>query len=1421
VISSPFRLAALLFVLTWVRPAAAQFEEDGDLIPGLLGRYQAGSVTIERVDPGLSHDWEDAPPDERLPPGPFEVAWSSQLLLREESAFTFHAYVQGSVKVQIDGETVLAGDRADAGWVHGDPVELSFGLLELAVNYRKTQPQARVHLFWESTEFPLEPISPHLLFRDEPRPDLVAWVRGRELFEALRCDRCHLRESEPRSPTAPVLFHVTTGLNPDWLVKRLTTEWDQLQGKQLASGRTLHDQMPTFGFSAEEASAVAAWIDYFSQPVELAATPAAPIREKDDPGPGDLLLKSVGCLACHVVGQEGTSGLYGGGDLSSVGAKRSRDWIYNWLAHPERLNPQHQMPVFRLTPTQRARIATVLSERGETEATARDRRLGRKEATPQVEQGRTLAQRALCAACHKIPAMEADLARIPRLTQPVRNWDQSCLGTTGAGAAGDHQLRPWYPQLTPADRDALIAYVDTLGRARPRAEGRFELAQRLLRQQNCLACHERDLSRGMVAVAGQVSQADERLRGQSQALIPPNLTAVGDKLPEAALARALAGDPDRPRLPWLKVRMPRFRHTATETDALVAYLVAHDRIPDGSGAELTWDAAARLEEPTLLAGQALVSSGGFNCIACHQFGAYEPRNVALGTKGSDLLGLGARMRPSFFHRWTRAPLRIVPGMEMPNFNKPVHGVLDDDVDRQLVAVWRAVNDARFQTPTNPAQVEQLLVLRPGDTPRVIRDVFTVSPENGGGALARALAVGLGNGHSLLLDLDRFRVRGWTFGDFARQRTEGKSWYWDLAGVDLMRGLSGPPELLLRSRESGELSLPVWDQNRAARLESYVIELDVVRTVHTVTFAVGKEPARVRMTQEFREIPADDAAAAGGWSGVRRTLAATGVPSGWDWLIALPPAAVRVGDAEIVGRTDGGDAGPHGVNGAAGAVAAESVQLSTGERVSVLAAPADKRPLHLDYRGRIERLPTEPKPKPVLPGNESLITTLPGFTGLRLPCSTDVMPTALGWTERGELVVTSLRGHVFLARDGDGDGVEEQWTEFEEGLAAPFGVLPFEGGLLVAHKPELLWLQDIDGDGRCDSRTVYADGWGYSDNYHDWTTGPVRTRSGDIFLALGSDYQQEGRPPETTRWRGKVLRIDSERTVSPYAHELRFPQGIAVDARDRVFVTDQQGEQNCFNEINLVLPEAHYGVPSLYEETPGQPEMRAAVQVPHPWTRSVNGLFFVPENVPGPLSSFAGHAIGCEYNGRFLVRCSFDEVDGQLQGAAYAFSRPQWDDEQQTFLGPICGTVGPAGELYVGSIFDSGWLGGPNIGEVVRLHPNGDPPLSGVREVRATPEGFEIEFLGEVDRNRAADPRSFDLSGYTRAWEGAYATPDSGVYRPVIGRATVSADGRSVRLTVAGLRTRYVYELNCRRVVPPDVPFFPESASYTMNRLPAR
>ncbi|MFM8419287.1 MAG: PVC-type heme-binding CxxCH protein [Verrucomicrobiota bacterium] len=54
--------------------------------------------------------------------------------------------------------------------------------------------------------------------------------------------------------------------------------------------------------------------------------------------------------------------------------------------------------------------------------------------------------------------------------------------------------------------------------------------------------------------------------------------------------------------------------------------------------------------------------------------------------------------------------------------------------------------------------------------------------------------------------------------------------------------------------------------------------------------------------------------------------------------------------------------------------------------------------------------------------------------------------------------------------------------FADGLVLPMGVLPQGRGAVVAHGPEIVFLDDRDGDGRADTRTVLLKGFGTQDTH---------------------------------------------------------------------------------------------------------------------------------------------------------------------------------------------------------------------------------------------------------------------------------------------------------------------------------------------------
>jgi len=99
------------------------------------------------------------------------------------------------------------------------------------------------------------------------------------------------------------------------------------------------------------------------------------------------------------------------------------------------------------------------------------------------------------------------------------------------------------------------------------------------------------------------------------------------------------------------------------------------------------------------------------------------------------------------------------------------------------------------------------------------------------------------------------------------------------------------------------------------------------------------------------------------------------------------------------------------------------------------------------------------------------------------------PVALDFDERGRLFVVEMidyseqadehLGTVRLLEDVDGDGRCDTSTVFAAGLSWPTGVLCFDGGVFVAAAPDILFLRDTDGDGRADERRVVFTGFGRS------------------------------------------------------------------------------------------------------------------------------------------------------------------------------------------------------------------------------------------------------------------------------------------------------------------------------------------------------
>jgi mono/diheme cytochrome c family protein len=1150
-------------------------------------------------------------------------------------------------------------------------------------------------------------------------------------------------------------------------------------------------------------------------------------RTKPDVAAGERLVNTLGCVACHRLDTRGAQTLFGGGDLTHIAQKRPDDFFALWLTDPAQLNRAHRMPVFKLDPLEWADLSTYLATLVSSEEIEKSKKLRNDRDT--IARGKELVQSNRCGQCHQLPE---DGPRQTALRTPLNEssrWDHGCLG---APDAKTH--RPGYG-LTKAQGEAVRRYVlDVRRQGRNSVDGQYVLTER-----NCLACHSRDLGAGIVDRLDKVVAADPELATLLPAMAPPSLSGVGDKLHDQALEAAILLK-HAPLRPWLSIRMPKFDLASDEMHAIESFFIDHDRIPELK----TSKAESADDQAQMLAARRLVTADGFGCTSCHKIGYAEPQKVALNAHGTDLTMLGERIRRPWFDRWTRNPARIVPRMEMPAIQIPVHGVLGDNVNAQLAAVWKTLNTPGF----NPPPPGPVRIVRSKNVPgvkeraHVVTDVFEVDKD----VFVRPIVIGLPNRHNIMFDLETGRLAQWWIGDTAMERTRGKAWYWTIGGEPLFHstetsdGILSEMALLLGDEF---VSPSVEGQTRAVldRIEHVGDEIAVEFRVSFPTKET-EHATHITVRQTFSVAPVEDRQ-----TGFRRRVEVRGLAPGQKLRVAVTPY-IGIGPwaddgvkpfstpnefREFLKHADPSKSSRScRVRAIDGLRHSGALMDKSGVLAMYLTAESNHCELEYCVSLSVDQFPNTLPPLPNMPAK--VLNVAPGWESTQLSLPMEEMPTGFAWRKDGSLVLSSLKGRVCVSRDTDGDGLEDTLKPISDDLAAPYGVATNNDDTVdVICKYGLVRLHDDDGDAFAERSEIVADGWGMTNDYHDWAVGLPRDPQGNY--VVGFPCQQDEREEAAARMRGTAVRIvprkatpDNPRRfdVEPISAGLRFPMGIAINEDGAIFASDNQGNYNPYNEINNLLPGRRYGFINKRDVRPEfkPPFDSPAVELPHPWTRSVNGLCFLytPEAVRKQLGRdlygpFEGHLVGCEYTTLRLIRMTLEPVGDTYQGAAYPMSVEPAPGEP-TFEGPIVADIAPDGDLYVGNMRDSGWGGGQNTGSIVRMKFTGDVPV-GIREVRATSDGFSIEFTGEVDAKRAAQAKRYSVLSYRRISTPAYGGENTDERAGHVKKVEVLPDARRVVLHLDAMRPGHVYEVRVDNVSADGRPLFPAEAYYTLRQVP--
>lgn len=1357
-------LLAIFVCLIAITSIQAQLE---DLAPGLVA--EVNNVQFVHARPAF--DETSMPLDPRLGAASIAGVWKGLVQIKGVHKTTLHAHVQGKITITIAGNKVLAGETKSIGWVSGSPHELPPGLQEIEILYEQVGNEPRLALFWSSDSFPREPMGQNNFFHEIEDTPAGDFSSGSDLVRTGRCAACHDLPGEAAAMPAPAIDQLAGQINRQWLTEFLVA-----------------DHSPGFGLTNREAQLMT---DYLLSGDEPKPAKLKKPGAKEKAPDGEELFSTIGCYACHKLGDVGADGAFAGGDLSEIAVKRPPSFFEQWLSDPANMNRNHRMPVFELTAAERVSLARFLQQQGKHVSAPLP-----KSTIASLKAGRELLITKNCQACHELPGGKKTPAakRFP-LPQKL-NWEASCLN------ANKTREQPKY-SFDPKEKQAVQTYISQMREHAPTRVART--GAQLLRERNCVACHARETFAGFKPTVLKISKKNERLAPLVPAMTPPSLASVGDKLTREALLAAIVRK-EKPHRPYLNVRMPRFRIEKNELNQIADHLIAHDRVP-----------AYERETPPpveasaqFIAGSRLVTSDGFGCTSCHQVGSVLPAKAPLNARGPDLSMLGQRIRKPWYDRWMKNPARIVPGMEMPSVQIAVKGVLKDDVHRQLNAVWHTLNVKSFEPPEpNPVRV----VRRSGNSlPSERAAVLTDVLHNGDDIYIKPLLIGLPNRHNILFDLESASLKAWRIGNVARQRARGKKWNWETAGTQLWR----------RTGEEFALSSP-QDVFKLVHSGQFATEFDQiehfnggVKFTHRLLFQGSDSKTRQMLVlqQTYTSLKNQ--------TGFDRQISVAGLLPEQLLSISLPGFKAELKN-ERKFRFD-----QQQIEVLAG-------EFETSKQTSALELhiPATSESKTSNLTLRYSTSATVDQffaPETNLPQPESArLSAAPGFETTRLPLADEFMPTGLAWRKDGSMIVTSLKGRVWSLRDTDGDTLVDKATVFSDELAAPYGAFVGDGYVDVITKYALLRLFDDNNDDVADRMQTIASGWGHTADYHDWVVGLPRDEKGNYYLSI--PCEQDGRSNAAAVMRGKVLRVAPREPTrnDPRLYKLetisgghRFPMGIARTKAGDIFVTDNQGNYNPYNELNHVVPGARFGFINSTEKKDKNfkpPLTSPAINIPHPWTRSVNGICVLepPSGVAADhFGPFRGNLIGCEYDTRRLVRMSLQKVNGKWQGAAYPFSDPNAKGED-SLLGPICCAVSPGGDLYIGELRDSGWGGSNNIGAITRLRPDFKNLPTGIAKVEYREGKFEIFFTRAIDPTKAKEDANYTISSATRTSTPAYGGSDEKRRAEKIKSVRVAGDSMSVAIELSDdLRTGFVYDFQLKNLAVKDARFFPAEAYYSLN-----
>lgn len=211
--------------------------------------------------------------------------------------------------------------------------------------------------------------------------------------------------------------------------------------------------------------------------------------------------------------------------------------------------------------------------------------------------------------------------------------------------------------------------------------------------------------------------------------------------------------------------------------------------------------------------------------------------------------------------------------------------------------------------------------------------------------------------------------------------------------------------------------------------------------------------------------------------------------------------------------------------------------------------------------------------PLPPESERASFVVPeGFEVQLVAAEPDIAkPMNLAFDTRGRMWVSSSieypipaaegkgRDTIKILEDIDGDGRAEKVTTFADNLNIPIGLYPYRDGVICYSIPNIWFLRDTDGDDRCDTREILYGPFDYSRDTHGMCNGFTRGFDGWLYACHGFNNQsrvagKDGHKVAMNSGNTFRIRPDGSR-IEHFTDGQVNPFGMAIASNGDLFTAD--------------------------------------------------------------------------------------------------------------------------------------------------------------------------------------------------------------------------------------------------------------------------